>query len=125
MTETKLTEYTGKEVLLSKNWKVMTSNGSTPAPKTEATKNNQGLKSWIVKGAVGAVSIAGTTAIPLMVQKYFSAPPAPAVQASPVQVAPILPPTQVQPESTQSSLMQVELDDEKPGNRKGQKKSKN
>lgn len=104
----------------------MTSNGSTPeVPKTEAPKNNQGLKSWIVKGAVGAVSIAGTTAIPLMVQKYFSTPPAPAVQTSPVQVAPTLPPTQVQPEPTQSSLMQVELDDEKPGNRKGQKKSKN
>lgn len=69
-------------------------NGSTPkAPKPEAAPNNQGLKSLIAKGAVGAFTLAGTTAIPLMVQKYFSTPPAsvPAVP-SPVQVSPVAPP---------------------------------
>jgi hypothetical protein len=68
----------------------MSSNGSTPeAPKPESA-SHQGLKSLIAKGAVGALTLAGTTAIPLMVQKYFSGTPAPApaVQASPVQVFP-------------------------------------
>ncbi len=99
----------------------MASKGSNPeAPKPE-TGNHQGLKSIVIKGAVGAVTLAGTTAIPLMVQKFLSpAPPVPAVQASPAQESP-----------DQSHLMQVGTDeqvgtdDEKPGNRKGQKKNKN
>lgn len=108
----------------------MSSNGSTPeAPKPEAAQNNQGLKSLIAKGAVGAVTLAGTTAIPLMVQKYISdpAPPAPAVQASPVQASPvaspivspiaspvaplespILSPNQAQTEPNQAGIVQIE-----------------
>jgi hypothetical protein len=73
----------------------MSSNGSTPeAPKPESAQSEQGLKSLIAKGAVGAVTLAGTTAIPLMVQKYLSdpAPPAPTVQASPVQASPVASP---------------------------------
>jgi hypothetical protein len=169
MTESKTTEYTGREVLLSKNKENMLSNGSPPeAPKPES--NRQELKSLIAKGAVGAVTLAGTTAIPLMVQKFFSpAPaPAPAVQVSPVQtsptgspvaspvepLSPVTPPVvapvaspmpsptllpaqmptkpnqtgvvQIRLGTSESGLMQVEMDDEggskKPGVRRRAKK---
>ncbi|MBD2102253.1 hypothetical protein [Leptolyngbya sp. FACHB-261] len=51
----------------------------------------KGFKITIVQGIIGACSLAGTTAIPLLVQRYL--PPAPAPVVSPAQMAP----TQAQP----------------------------
>lgn len=116
----------------------MTPNGSTPeAPKPESAQSHQGLKSLIAKGTIGAVTLAGTTAIPLMVQKYLSSPPppAPSVQASPVQVSPVaspvtpsvessvasplpsptLLPTQTQAEPNQAGVVQIRLGTDQSG----------
>lgn len=60
----------------------MTENPGSP-------KNEQSLKALITKGVVGAVSIAGATAIPLLVQKFLT-PPATVNQVPtvPAQVTP-------------------------------------
>lgn len=76
----------------------MTENsGSAP----ETSNNDQGIKGLVIKGIIGAVSLAGTTAIPLVIQQHLTPNPAaspaaqvspapnasPAAQVSPVQVA--------------------------------------
>lgn len=60
----------------------MTENTGSPS---EAPK---GLKVTLVQGVIGAISLAGTTAIPLLVNRYLAPPtpaesPAPAAQVSP------------------------------------------
>jgi hypothetical protein len=92
----------------------MTSNSS---PSPESPKNGQGLKSLIVKGTIGAISLAGTTAIPLVVQRQLT-PPTPAVSPSPsisVQASPSPSLLQASPSpslqvSPSPSLLQVQSD---------------
>ncbi|MBI4785100.1 MAG: hypothetical protein HY785_27915 [Oscillatoriophycideae cyanobacterium NC_groundwater_1537_Pr4_S-0.65um_50_18] len=64
----------------------MSNSGSSP--------EKQGLTSLLVKGVVSAVALAGTTAIPIVVQRSLQAPSAPT--ASPTATAPASP-TQVSP----------------------------
>ena len=64
----------------------MTENTGSPS---EAPK---GFKVTVVQGIIGAISLAGTTAIPLVVNRYLAPPtptesPAPAAQVSPAPTA--------------------------------------
>lgn len=69
----------------------MTENPGSP-------KNEQSLKALITKGVVGAISIAGATAIPLLVQKFLNPPAAVnQVPTVPAQVAPTQTPVQASP----------------------------
>ncbi len=110
----------------------MADSGSSPE------KND--LKSLLVKGMVGAVTLAGTTAIPIIVQQSLqhhpSTPtasptptvpaqvsPTPAAVASPVQVAPFSDSPQIRPaEATYQTIGQDE-NNGKPG-KKAKKKHK-
>lgn len=62
---------------------------SAPAPE------NTSLKALIIKGLVGGIALAGTTAIPIVVQRSLDTPPVlPAgaestVPVTPAQVAPL------------------------------------
>lgn len=65
----------------------MTTDNSEPS--SEAPK---GFKVTFVQGIIGAISLAGTTAIPLLVTRYLdpqppTASPAPAAQVSPAPAA--------------------------------------
>ncbi|MGI0488098.1 hypothetical protein ACN4EK_21875 [Pantanalinema rosaneae CENA516] len=64
----------------------MTESGSSPEPKKSAWRVT------LMQGVIGAVSLAGTTAIPLLVNRYLSPPPtptsSPTLEATPAQVAP-------------------------------------
>lgn len=69
-----------------------------PQPSQDSQEKSPGsneLKALIVKGIVGTIALAGTTAIPILVQKALD-PPAPAaspVPITPAQVAPTPPQT--------------------------------
>ncbi|HEY9618005.1 MAG TPA: hypothetical protein V6C64_14260 [Microcoleaceae cyanobacterium] len=81
----------------------MTESGSSPEPK------QSGLKVTLMQGVIGAVTLAGTTAIPLLVTRYLSPPPtpttSPSAQAAPAQVTPA--PTASTPVSTTASPPQL------------------
>lgn len=102
----------------------MTANGSPPEPPT-----NEGMRGMIVKGVIGAISLAGATAIPIIVKQHLE--PTPAVSPSPsasAQIAPAqmvpaqLDPTQIQSESI---VQDGKADDDKSHDRGGKKKGKN
>jgi hypothetical protein len=101
----------------------MTENPNSP-------KDEQNLKALIVKGAIGAVSIASATAIPLLVQKFLGpAPTANPVPSMPAQVAPAqVAPPQVTPSQVQPGLddrsNQMSQDNEDEHHGKGKKKGK-
>ncbi|MBD1864351.1 MULTISPECIES: hypothetical protein [Trichocoleus] len=62
----------------------MTANSGSPSEPPKG----QGFKVTLTQGIIGAVSLAGTTAIPLLVNRYLAPPtaaesPAPAAQVSP------------------------------------------
>lgn len=65
----------------------MTESGSSPEPKKSAWKVT------LMQGVIGAVSLAGTTAIPLLVNRYLSPTPtptnSPTTEATPTQVVPV------------------------------------
>lgn len=90
-----------------------------PESSPESTKAGSKFKLTLVQGVIGAVSLAGTTAIPIVVQRVLS--PAPIVSPSPeasVQVAP----AQVQPTNSPIASPDVsEADDKKKGKKKGKK----
>lgn len=98
----------------------MTDNSGTP-------KNEQNLKALIAKGMIGAVSIAGATAIPLLVQKFLGhVPAANQVPALPAQMAPAqVAPTQekITTSDTSSNLVPSDYDSEQ-GRGKKKKKDK-
>lgn len=113
----------------------MTNPGSSPEP----SKN--GFRVTLAQGMIGAVTLAGTTAIPLLVQKYIGGMPAPASspaaivspQATPTptdSAAPVAPaPTPSVTTSPDIQLTPAEAsttqsDDEHPGKGKGKKKGK-
>ena len=64
--------------------------------KPDNTPADNNLKGLIIKGVVGAISLAGATAIPLIVQKYLapSAPPAAEAPAPTTSPAPAISPAQ-------------------------------
>lgn len=119
----------------------MTNPGSSPEPAKD------GFKSLIAKGVVGAVALAGTTAIPLMVQRVLT-PPTPASSSAPAQStvsspAPVVSPTvqsatvnpipvdptqttspQVQPTIDATTVQPTQVDDALADKGKGKKKSK-
>ena len=98
--------------------------------------NGQGFKSLVAKGVIGAVTLAGTTAIPLLVQQRLTPPaptaspspsimpaqvvPSPTVSVTPTQVTPSPTPVQLQPDATTPVLVPVQEDDD--SSRKGRKK---
>jgi hypothetical protein len=75
-----------------------------PQPSQDSQEKSAGsneLKALIAKGIIGAIALAGTTAIPILVQKALD-PPAPAaspVPITPAQVVPV-PPTTTPLEAT-------------------------
>lgn len=104
------------------------SDNSSPSPNPSKDENS--LKGLIVKGIVGAVSIAGTAAIPIIVQRQLGQTPSPSPEPSPsAQVSPA--PTQSSPQVqslTGGSNLQAnpgveDRDSEKPKG-KGKKKKK-
>ena len=75
----------------------MTANSGSPSEPPKS----QGFKVTLTQGIIGAVSLAGTTAIPLLVNRYLAPPtpaesPAPAAQVSPApattQASPLVAP---------------------------------
>lgn len=104
----------------------MTENTGSPS---EASK---GFKVTVMQGIIGAVSLAGTTAIPLLVNRYLAPPtpaesPAPAAQVSPAPAATTAPlvaqPAQVAPGQTMQmgtiAPQEMQLEE---GGKKGKKK---
>jgi hypothetical protein len=89
---------------------------------SEPPKQEQSFKSLIAKGTIGAISLAGATAIPLVVQKYLgpspaaSPTPSPSAQIAPAQMMPL----QMQPIGDQNQA-QDQDSDQTPG-KKGKKK---
>jgi|GEM_PF-3197201 len=74
----------------------MTNSGSSPEPP------KRGLKVTLLQGVIGAVSLAGTTAIPLVVQRLLGpAPPSSSPTPVPSQVS--SPSPSVQPSVNESS----------------------
>lgn len=59
----------------------MTNSGSSP------DSNKKGFRVTVMQGVIGAVSLAGTTAIPLVVNKYLG-PSTPAASPSPTVASP-------------------------------------
>lgn len=96
-----------------------------PTPSSTAANTEPGLKSLFMKGLVGAVSLAGATAIPLVVQQALN--PSPSVESAPkvpAQVAPAqaVPAQEVVQPAT--SLQEGQQADEQPSKGKSKKKGK-
>nr|WP_290226839.1 hypothetical protein [Trichocoleus desertorum] len=113
----------------------MTANSGSPSEPPKG----QGFKVTLAQGIIGAVSLAGTTAIPLLVNRYLAPPtpaesPAPAAQVSPAPAttqasplaAPAVAPGQVVPGQTVQmqtgsvTQLQVEPVEGKRGKKKKQ-----
>jgi hypothetical protein len=95
----------------------MTNSGSSPEPP------KRGFKVTLVQGVVGAVSLAGTTAIPLMVQRVV-APPASVSSPTPVPTQVSSPSPQVQSTLSGAAEAKVSDDENHSGKGKGKKKGK-
>lgn len=97
---------------------------SDPAP------DNNSLKALIIKGLVGGIALAGTTAIPIVVQRSLDTPPvSPAsseatVPVTPAQVAPLPEAAPVNPAAPVAvdEVAVDEDDSEDPSDQKGKKK---
>jgi hypothetical protein len=102
----------------------MTANSGSPS---EPPKGH-GFKVTLAQGIIGAVSLAGTTAIPLLVNRYLSPPtesPAPAAQVSPApattQASPLVSPGQtVQMQTGSVTQLQAEPIEGKKAKKKKQ-----
>lgn len=94
----------------------MTNPGSSPeSPK-------KGFKVTLMQGVIGAASLAGTTAIPLLIQRTL-APPSPT--PSPAQTAPAeIKPAQVLPATASPKDLSDRVTQEDDSNGKGKKKGK-
>ncbi|MBD2076626.1 hypothetical protein H6F86_22605 [Phormidium sp. FACHB-592] len=94
----------------------MTNSGSSPEPP------KTGFKVTLLQGVIGAVSLAGTTAIPLVVQRLVApAPPASSPTPVPAQVTPS---PQVQPTLNELGVTQLSNDGDAHDKGKGKKKGK-
>lgn len=95
----------------------MTNSGSSPEP------SKKGFKVTLMQGVIGAASLAGTTAIPLMVQRLI-APPTSASSPTPVPAQVSSPSPQMQSTLGGSGEIKASDDDDHPGKGKGKKKHK-
>lgn len=93
---------------------------TNPSTPPESPKSGQKMKGLLLQGLIGAASLTGATAIPIMVQRALSPTPAPiaaptatptvpATAPSSVPVSSPVAPTAVQP-SPMESLPQVQQD---------------
>ena len=95
----------------------MTNPGSSPEPP------KTGCKVTLLQGVIGAVSLAGTTAIPLVVQRLVApAPPVSSPTPVPAQVSP--PYLQMQPTLNELGATQLSDDDDEQGKGNGKRKGK-
>ncbi|HEY9807151.1 MAG TPA: hypothetical protein V6D04_11320 [Candidatus Obscuribacterales bacterium] len=101
----------------------MTANSGSPSEPPKG----QGFKVTLTQGIIGAVSLAGTTAIPLIVNRYLAPPtpaesPAPAAQVSPApattQASPLVPAQTMQMQTGSMTQLQVEPVEGKKGKKK-------
>ncbi|XHX76732.1 MAG: hypothetical protein RBJ76_20165 [Stenomitos frigidus ULC029] len=97
----------------------MTNSGSSPEP------SKKGFKVTLVQGVIGAASLAGTTAIPLMVQRFI-APPTTASSPAPVPAQVSSPSPQMQSTLDGSGKFKASDNDDNdhPGEGKSRKKNK-
>ncbi|MDX2240538.1 MAG: hypothetical protein NW224_07645 [Leptolyngbyaceae cyanobacterium bins.302] len=104
-------------------------------PENSPQPAGKGFKITLMQGVIGAVSLAGTTAIPIVVQRALTPPsPSPSPdQTSPAQVQPAqVQPAQVQPAQVvpatvsppDSPAMDNTDNDDENGKGKGKKKNK-
>lgn len=92
----------------------MANSGNSPEPP------KQGFRITLMQGLIGAVSLAGTTAIPLLVQRVLTPPTPSPTQSIPAQVQPAqVTPTVASPQEPSGVVMQ---EDDNKG--KGKKKTK-
>jgi hypothetical protein len=100
----------------------MTENsGSSPTPSRPGSK----VKSLVAQGMIGAVSLTGATAIPLIVQRFLT-PPTPVVAPAQVQPnaasqVPSDTTNQIQPvvqESQEDNVQVADQENEPPGHRR-------
>lgn len=91
---------------------------SNPENSPESPK--KGLKITLVQGMIGVVSLAGTTAIPILVQRALTPPtPAPA-QNTPAEIKP----AQLVPGTTSPQDLSGTVTQDNGSKGKGKKKSK-
>ena len=88
--------------------------------------HQKGFKITVMQGIIGTVSLVGTTAIPIVVQRALNHPaPVPApTQSAPAQLAPVnAAPAQVSPSGASSPELTASplLDDNREGQRKKKK----
>lgn len=104
-------------------------NPGTPPGSSE--KESKGFKVTLIQGVIGAATLAGTTAIPILVQKALnpsSPTPSPTqsapAQSAPTQVAPATSSPPIQSEAIDSQD-QPQLDEtDEPGKGRGKGKGK-
>lgn len=89
---------------------------NSPDPSTP----KQGFKVTLMQGVIGAVSLVGTTAIPLLVQKALNPPSPNAAPTAPAEVKP----AQVAPASTSPQDASGAMVQDDDGKGRGKKKSK-
>ncbi|HEY9764377.1 MAG TPA: hypothetical protein V6D07_17755 [Trichocoleus sp.] len=105
------------------------SNQATPAPDSSQSDSIKGL---IIKGVAGAIALAGTTAIPIVVQQVLQAPASAPNQTLPAtqqvitptapSTAPVVATPQLELQESQSSDSRgSRQEDEKGGKSKGKK----
>ncbi|MBW4482560.1 MAG: hypothetical protein KME14_08450 [Tildeniella torsiva UHER 1998/13D] len=90
---------------------------------SSSAPEKNGFKSLLIKGLVSGVALAGTTAIPIVVQRSLQAPPvSPAtVPVSPAQLSPL--PGSSQADSAAPSVSVVDEDEQgDEADEKGKKK---
>lgn len=77
----------------------MTNNPSTPP---DAPKSDQKMKGLLLQGLIGAVSLTGATAIPILVQRTLTPQPTPVVSPTPQPT--VTPSTAIAPVQSQMPL---------------------
>lgn len=96
----------------------MTNSGSSPEP------SKKGFKVTLVQGVIAAASLAGTTAIPLVVQRFLG-PVTPVSNPTPIPSQVSSPSPQMQSTVNGAGETKFSDDDDKHhGKGKGQKKNK-
>ncbi|MBD2022755.1 hypothetical protein H6F43_21465 [Leptolyngbya sp. FACHB-36] len=92
----------------------MTNPGNSPEPP------HKGFKITMMQGVIGAVSLAGTTAIPLLVQRALTPPTPTPTQSTPAEIKP----AQVAPTASPQNPAEITTNDSEHDGKKGKKKGK-
>jgi hypothetical protein len=80
-------------------------------PGSSSEPPNKGLKGTLIKGMIGAVTLAGTTAVPIIVQRALTPPSSP--QNPPAEIKPAqMAPATASPQDLSGAVRQNDDDDD-------------